>query len=239
MLLPQSTAFATLRNRLTSVSSMGFIHLIPKASNSGTSGAMPASNSASALTSSSRSKGAGSFGGGHVNHHTEGPKFPELLSHFRMTQGRHERSRRQAVQALLRLNTYGNSSSGLAGAVHYNQQQQHFQQHQQKHQRKQQQQVEHQQLQQQVQHQQQLYDIAHNNHAHSGGESSVSRTYQQDGSFASPTELEHDSQTRGSIAGPGAQPANTITGTSRRRTRDRQSQQDASQRDTRSAVNRN
>ncbi|KAF9362631.1 hypothetical protein BGX34_005773, partial [Mortierella sp. NVP85] len=30
MLLPQSTAFATLRNRLTSVSSMGFIHLVPK-----------------------------------------------------------------------------------------------------------------------------------------------------------------------------------------------------------------
>ncbi|KAF9967729.1 hypothetical protein BGZ70_008477 [Mortierella alpina] len=239
MLLPQSTAFATLRNRLTSVSSMGFIHLIPKTSSSGPSGATPASTSVSALTSSSRSKGAGSYGGSHLNHHTEGPKFPELLSHFRTTQGRHERSRRQAVQALLRLNTYGSSSSGLAGAAHYSQQQQHFQQHQQKHQRKQQQQMEHQQLQQQVQHQQQLYDLAHNNHHPPGGESYTSRTYQQDGSFASPTESEHDSQTRSSSAGLGAQSTNTITGTSRRRTRDRQSQQDATQRDsTRSVVNR-
>jgi vacuole morphology and inheritance protein 14 len=30
MLLPQSSAFATLRNRLNSVSSMGFLHLVPK-----------------------------------------------------------------------------------------------------------------------------------------------------------------------------------------------------------------
>ncbi|KAF8975828.1 hypothetical protein BGZ52_008543, partial [Haplosporangium bisporale] len=177
MLLPQSTAFATLRNRLTSVSSMGFIHLVPKIPYSG---ALPTSSSVSGLNTSSRNKSAvsstsgnasahSSYGGSGPsnNHHPEGPRFPELLSHFRAVQGRHERSRRQAVQALLRLNTYGNHS-GLAGTAHYSQQQQYLAQHQQKHQRKQQQQLEHQQLQQQVQQQQQLYD-AQNTDSIGGG----------------------------------------------------------------------
>ncbi|KAG0083703.1 hypothetical protein BGZ93_001643, partial [Podila epicladia] len=167
MLLPQSTAFATLRNRLTSVSSMGFIHLVPKIPYTGTQ--LPTSTSVSGMNTSSRNKSAGlastagsTLAHSNSSHHPEGPRFPELLSHFRAVQGRHERSRRQAVQALLRLNTYGNSNShtasGLAGTAHYSQQQQYLQQHQQKHQRKQQQLLEHQQLQQQVQQQQQLYD---------------------------------------------------------------------------------
>ncbi|KAG0212250.1 hypothetical protein BGX28_006603 [Mortierella sp. GBA30] len=226
MLLPQSTAFATLRNRLTSVSSMGFIHLVPKTSNTA-QGTIPGSTSVSAMNASSRSKGGASltsYGSNHSSsHHPEGPKFPELLSHFRAVQGRHERSRRQAVQALLRLNTYGNSASGLAGAAHYSQQQQYYQQHQQKQNRKQQQHMEHQQLQQQVQQQQQLYDHAHNGgHQSGGGDTYGSRAYQQEGSFSSPTE-EHDSSSRSGTTGT---QSSSSTGNSRRRTRDRQSQLD-------------
>lgn len=267
MLLPQSTAFATLRNRLTSVSSMGFIHLVPKISGGGNQGALPASVSVSGLVPTSRSKTSGSLASGsygsnnsnnssHLNQHPEGPKFPELLSHFRAVQGRHERSRRQAVQALLRLNTYGGSSSGLMGAgpasananaAHYNQQQQYYQQqHQQKNLRKQQQQQEHLQLQQQVQQQQQLYDLAHREQqqllqqqreqkereqqqGQNGGEAfsgtSSARSYQQpDGSFAPAESLEQETGSRA-----GGAHGNHVAGTSRRRTRDRQSQLDIMQ----------
>ncbi|KAF9097728.1 hypothetical protein BGX29_007956 [Mortierella sp. GBA35] len=245
MLLPQSTAFATLRNRLTSISSMGFIHLVPKISNTGNQNALPSSSSVSGLVTSSRSKTSGSLASGgygvnsnssnsnSLNHHPEGPKFPELLSHFRAVQGRHERSRRQAVQALLRLNTYGSSSSGLTGsAAHYSQQQQYYQQHQQKNQRKQQQQQEHQQLQQQVQQQQQLYDLAHreqqqqqqsgNGDLYNG----TGRSYQQEGSFVAAESLEQET---GSRAGGAGNHGNHVAGTSRRRTRDRQSQLDIMQ----------
>ncbi|KAF9143741.1 hypothetical protein BGX30_014899 [Mortierella sp. GBA39] len=270
MLLPQSTAFATLRNRLTSVSSMGFIHLVPKISGGGNQGALPSSVSVSGLVPTSRSKTSGSLASGpygannsnnsnSLNHHPEGPKFPELLSHFRAVQGRHERSRRQAVQALLRLNTYGGSSSGLmsagsasvnannANAAHYNQQQQYYQQqHQQKHLRKQQQQQEHLQLQQQVQQQQQLYDLAHREQqqllqqqreqkereqqqGQNGGEAfsgtSSARSYQQpDGSFAPAESLEQETGSRA-----GSAHGTHVAGTSRRRTRDRQSQLDIMQ----------
>ncbi|KAF9135386.1 hypothetical protein BGW39_003183 [Mortierella sp. 14UC] len=263
MLLPQSTAFATLRNRLTSVSSMGFIHLVPKISG-GNQNALPSSTSVSGLVPASRSKTSGSLASGvygannsnnnnsnNLNHHPEGPKFPELLSHFRAVQGRHERSRRQAVQALLRLNTYGNSSSGLTGtAAHYNQQQQYYQQHQQKNQRKQQQQQEHLALQQQVQQQQQLYDLAHREQqqllaqqqqqaqrdqaAGNGdvynGVSSRSSSFHQDGSFAPAEALESEVVT-GSRSGThgGNNSASHATGMSRRRTRDRQSQLDIMQ----------
>ncbi|KAI1306433.1 hypothetical protein EDD11_004764 [Mortierella claussenii] len=235
MLLPQSTAFATLRNRLTSVSSMGFIHLVPKIpSTGGVHGSLPSSNSASGVTGSARTKASSSitpssYGATshHANHHPEGPRFPELLSHFKAVQGRHERSRRQAVQALLRLNTYGNSSSGLVGTAHYSQQQQYYQQHQQKHQRKHQQQLEHQQLQQQVQQQQQLYDLAHQQSSNITGsnagdtysQTASGRTYQQDGTYqAESPSGEQEQQTSRASTNLGA--------TSRRRTRDRQSQLD-------------
>ncbi|KAF9924331.1 hypothetical protein FBU30_005669 [Linnemannia zychae] len=250
MLLPQSTAFATLRNRLTSVSSMGFIHLVPKISSGGHQGALPSSTSVSGLVSTSRSKTSGSIAGmygvssansanSNVSHHPEGPKFPELLSHFRAVQGRHERSRRQAVQALLRLNTYGNNNgaSGLmSAAAHYNNQQHHHQ----KNQRKLQQQQEHLALQQQVQQQQQLYDLAHreqqqllqqqslqgagNGDLYSG---SGGRSYSQEGSFAPAESLEQDSAPR--TGGAGGNQGGLVSGTSRRRTRDRQSQLDIMQ----------
>ncbi|KAF9439117.1 hypothetical protein BGZ76_011355 [Entomortierella beljakovae] len=204
---------------LTSVSSMGFIHLIPKLPSSSASG-IPTSSSSSALSSRSKS-GVGSNIGGNASHHPEGPRFPELLSHFKAVQTRHERARKQAQQTQLRLNTYGNITSGLAGTAHYSQQQQYFHQHQQKHQRKQQQQLEHQQLQQQVQQQQQAYDLAQQ----SGGDqfSSPSRSFQQDGSFGNQAESlsDRDNSTR-----VGGSASNSGAGTPRRRTRDRQSQLD-------------
>ncbi|KAI0321983.1 vacuolar protein 14 C-terminal Fig4p binding-domain-containing protein [Amylostereum chailletii] len=72
MLLPQSTAFLSLRNRLNAVNSAGFLHIAPKPS------------VVSAL--SSRSKLA-----------REEIKWSELLSHFRAVQSKHEKARRQAL----------------------------------------------------------------------------------------------------------------------------------------------
>ncbi|KAF8939428.1 hypothetical protein BGZ58_009783 [Dissophora ornata] len=257
MLLPQSTAFATLRNRLTSVSSMGFIHLVPKIPNTGTQNSFTSSNSASgiassnssSLTSSSRSKSGGISS--NLNHHPEGPRFPELLSHFKAVQGRHERSRRQAVQALLRLNTYGSSSSagngnsnisggaagsglGGSGAHYYSQQQQYYQQHQQKHQRKHQQQLEHQQLQQQVQQQQQLYDQAHQQHQQQPGASGDQFGATYNNQIAeSPNETDHipPGGTAGAPRGNNADGSNRHANHSnpRRRTRDRLSQMEVLQ----------
>ncbi|KAH9833697.1 ARM repeat-containing protein [Rhodofomes roseus] len=72
MLLPQSSAFVSLRNRLSAVNSAGFLHIAPK--------------STVASISSTRSK----LGRDDI-------KWQELLSHFRMVQGRHEKARRQAL----------------------------------------------------------------------------------------------------------------------------------------------
>jgi len=70
MLLPQSSAFVSLRNRLNSVSSLGFVHAIPKAP---------------APTSAIRSK----LGG-----RDDAIRWLELLSHFRTVQMKHEKARR-------------------------------------------------------------------------------------------------------------------------------------------------
>ncbi|KZT71480.1 ARM repeat-containing protein [Daedalea quercina L-15889] len=72
MLLPQSSAFVSLRNRLSAVNSAGFLHIAPK--------------STVTSISSTRSK----LG-------REDIKWQELLSHFRLVQGRHEKARRQAL----------------------------------------------------------------------------------------------------------------------------------------------
>lgn len=87
MLLPQSSAFATLRNRLSAVSSMGFMHIVPRGptSSSSTSGS---SSTTSGTTSSTRSK--------FVAAAREEVRWNELLTHFRAVQSRHERARRQA-----------------------------------------------------------------------------------------------------------------------------------------------
>ncbi|RPD66929.1 ARM repeat-containing protein [Lentinus tigrinus ALCF2SS1-7] len=72
MLLPQSSAFLSLRNRLNAVNSAGFLHIAPK-SNIGN-------------LSSTRSK----LG-------REDIKWQELLQHFRAVQMKHEKARRQAL----------------------------------------------------------------------------------------------------------------------------------------------
>ncbi|CAI2177374.1 8966_t:CDS:10 [Funneliformis geosporum] len=60
MLLPQSSAFASLKNRLTSVSSMGFLHLIPKST--------PTADTKRSTTKPTKD---------------DGIKFQDLLTHFR------------------------------------------------------------------------------------------------------------------------------------------------------------
>ncbi|KAF7352485.1 Heat repeat containing protein [Mycena venus] len=72
MLLPQSSAFVSLRNRLNAVNSAGFLHIAPKPSLTSLSG--------------TRSK----IGRDEI-------KWQELLLHFRSIQAKHEKSRRQAL----------------------------------------------------------------------------------------------------------------------------------------------
>ncbi|CAG8756541.1 36608_t:CDS:2, partial [Racocetra persica] len=74
MLLPQSSAFASLKNRLTSVSSMGFLHLIPR----------------SASQTDTKRPSSKSYG------KDDGIKFQDLLTHFRTVQAKHEKTRKQA-----------------------------------------------------------------------------------------------------------------------------------------------
>ncbi|PSR93781.1 hypothetical protein PHLCEN_2v4676 [Hermanssonia centrifuga] len=72
MLLPQSSAFVSLRNRLSAVNSAGFLHIAPKSNVSN--------------VSSTRSK----LGREEI-------KWSELLSHFRSVQNKHEKARRQGL----------------------------------------------------------------------------------------------------------------------------------------------
>lgn len=71
MLLPQSTAFVSLRNRLNAVNSAGFLHIAPKSSTS---------------MAAARSK----IG-------REDIRWQELLAHFRTVQLKHDKARRQAL----------------------------------------------------------------------------------------------------------------------------------------------
>ncbi|KAJ3894186.1 vacuolar protein 14 C-terminal Fig4p binding-domain-containing protein [Lentinula edodes] len=71
MLLPQSSAFVSLRNRLNAVNSAGFLHIAPKPTVGPLSG---------------RSKLA-----------RDEIKWQELLQHFRSVQSKHEKARRQAL----------------------------------------------------------------------------------------------------------------------------------------------
>ncbi|KZP20135.1 ARM repeat-containing protein [Athelia psychrophila] len=73
MLLPQSSAFVSLRNRLNAVNSAGFLQIAPKSA----AGSM-----------ASRSK----IGRDDI-------KWQELLLHFRSVQGKHEKARRTALGA--------------------------------------------------------------------------------------------------------------------------------------------
>ncbi|KAF8238983.1 ARM repeat-containing protein [Tricholoma matsutake] len=73
MLLPQSSAFVSLRNRLNAVNSAGFLHIAPK-------------STVGQLTTRSK------IGRDEI-------KWQELLSHFRSVQAKHEKARRQALGA--------------------------------------------------------------------------------------------------------------------------------------------
>ncbi|KAG5350482.1 hypothetical protein C0989_010837 [Termitomyces sp. Mn162] len=71
MLLPQSSAFISLRNRLNAVNSAGFLHIAPK----------PAPGPLSTRSKLAR----------------EEIKWQDLLLHFRTVQAKHEKARRQAM----------------------------------------------------------------------------------------------------------------------------------------------
>ncbi|KAL0077264.1 vacuolar protein 14 C-terminal Fig4p binding-domain-containing protein [Phycomyces blakesleeanus] len=104
MLLPQSSAFSTLRNRLSSVSSLGFLHGMPK--NPPTvSTEVPKRQNIKASSSASSKQ-------------SEEPviKYQELLQHFKNVQARHERQRRQALHSISNTNAFRSRKlrSGIA-----------------------------------------------------------------------------------------------------------------------------
>ncbi|KAG2228205.1 hypothetical protein INT45_010997 [Circinella minor] len=94
MLLPQSSAFSTLRNRLSSVSSLGFFHMMPNRSSS-----PPEPSTTKQRGTSSKSSKT----------NDDGIKFQELLQHFKAVQSRHERQRKQAMQNIPRSSNNGRS----------------------------------------------------------------------------------------------------------------------------------
>ena len=89
MLLPQSSAFVTLRNRLNAVNGLGFLHSVPRSSYSARSG----SKAGSAGSGGGGGGGASGSGGGSMAE----IKWNDLLHHFRVVQNKHERARRQAA----------------------------------------------------------------------------------------------------------------------------------------------
>ncbi|KAI7887845.1 vacuolar protein 14 C-terminal Fig4p binding-domain-containing protein [Mucor mucedo] len=96
MLLPQSSAFSTLRNRLNSVSSLGFLHVLPKSSSSASGGTVSTTstdNKKSNITSASKSTKV---------EETNTIKYQELLQQFKSVQSRHEKQRRQSMQNVSR-----------------------------------------------------------------------------------------------------------------------------------------
>ena len=76
MLLPQSSAFVTLRNRLSAVNGLGFLHSVPRSS-------YAQSVRPSGQTGKTVSR--------------DEIKWSELLTHFKVTQARHERARRASA----------------------------------------------------------------------------------------------------------------------------------------------
>ncbi|CAO3620854.1 unnamed protein product [Cunninghamella echinulata] len=91
MLLPQSSAFSTLRNRLNSVSSLGFLNVMPK--------------SPTGTESSSRRPTVKTTASGSSKNDELTIKFQDLLQHFKIVQSRHERQRRQSFQNLSKINS--------------------------------------------------------------------------------------------------------------------------------------
>ena len=98
MLLPQSSAFVTLRNRLNAVNGLGFLHSVPRSSYLSRPGSKAVSGSGSTSSSGAGGGGSGasnSSGGGSAS--MAEIKWNDLLHHFRVVQNKHERARRQAA----------------------------------------------------------------------------------------------------------------------------------------------
>lgn len=140
MLLPQSSAFATLRNRLNAVSALGYLHVgtggrIGTGQGIGTS-SNTSNNSERGNSTNNNSTGGSSGSSGSVSatrskiigSNREDLKWNELLIHFKVVQARHERARRaqQAIDSneesssLLHFNSIGGSNSGNAGHTNSN-----------------------------------------------------------------------------------------------------------------------
>ncbi|CBQ70685.1 conserved hypothetical protein [Sporisorium reilianum SRZ2] len=98
MLLPQSSAFVTLRNRLNAVNGLGFLHSVPRSSYAARSSSKAVSGAGTGAGT-----GAGGAGGGASGNSGGGSasmaeiKWNDLLHHFRVVQNKHERARRQAA----------------------------------------------------------------------------------------------------------------------------------------------
>lgn len=100
MLLPQSSAFVTLRNRLNAVNGLGFLHAVPKSSYPPRAGSK--ASAAGGVPSAGANSGGGgpsgsSGGGGGGSASMAEIKWNDLLHHFRVVQNKHERARRQAA----------------------------------------------------------------------------------------------------------------------------------------------
>ncbi|GAC96972.1 vacuole-associated enzyme activator complex component Vac14 [Pseudozyma hubeiensis SY62] len=95
MLLPQSSAFVTLRNRLNAVNGLGFLHSVPRSSYSSRTGSKSVSSSGGASAGGGGTGTGGSSAGGSAS--MVEIKWNDLLHHFRVVQNKHERARRQAT----------------------------------------------------------------------------------------------------------------------------------------------
>ncbi|TGZ85598.1 ARM repeat-containing protein [Ascodesmis nigricans] len=95
MLLPQSSAFQTLKNRLNAVSAIGYLHTAPRPP--------PPSNQSSYSESRGRLKGRG-----------DEIKWMELLEKFKQVQ---ERQRKQQQQQGAAANSFGGGGAGIGGQV--------------------------------------------------------------------------------------------------------------------------
>ncbi|EST06141.2 Vacuolar protein 14 C-terminal Fig4-binding domain protein [Kalmanozyma brasiliensis GHG001] len=93
MLLPQSSAFVTLRNRLNAVNGLGFLHSVPRSSYAVRTGGKTGSSAGSASTGGVGGTAAGTGGTASMAE----IKWGDLLHHFRVVQNKHERARRQAA----------------------------------------------------------------------------------------------------------------------------------------------
>ncbi|GAA5808622.1 hypothetical protein MFLAVUS_002014 [Mucor flavus] len=101
MLLPQSSAFSTLRNRLNSVSSLGFLHVLPKSASSTSGVTVSTSSTDNKKSSTTASKTA-------KVEEINTIKYQELLQHFKSVQSRHEKQRRQSLQNVSRFTLTNN-----------------------------------------------------------------------------------------------------------------------------------